>query len=181
MRPSVTIERELLDQARAARTASEDADRQALLARADYHAAIRRLHLAGASVRDLAQALSLSHQRVQQIVTGAGGSWWRRGWRARTTPDAICTWCSRPPSQVSKLIAGPKVYVCDACVAAAETTVADTSAVPFTGVTCRSVVARCAFCARRARKDRPIALAPVGHICGDCIRACREILDGRAA
>jgi hypothetical protein len=36
--------------------------------RGDYHHAIRRLHAAGASMREIAEALGLSHQRVHQIV-----------------------------------------------------------------------------------------------------------------
>src|SRR6185295_4059690 len=109
-----------LDRARAAGVIWEDAERQALLARAEYHIAVRRLHLAGASLRDVAAALSLSHQRVQQIVQDAGGSWWSRAWRGRASrPDAVCTWCARPPSAVPQLIAGPKVYICDRCLAGA--------------------------------------------------------------
>src|SRR5687768_13351382 len=106
----------LLEKARAAGTALAEAERQVLVSRADYHTAIRRLHLAGASLREIAQALSLSHQRVQQIVSAAGGSWWPL-WRSRSRrPDMACTWCDRPASEVSKLIAGPNIFICDACV-----------------------------------------------------------------
>lgn len=42
-------------------------------ARGDYHHAIRRLHAAGASMREIAEALGLSHQRVHQIVDEASG------------------------------------------------------------------------------------------------------------
>src|SRR5260370_31413615 len=38
--------------------------------RAEYHQAIRRLHAAGASMREIADELGLSHQRVHQIVNG---------------------------------------------------------------------------------------------------------------
>ena len=117
----MTLDPQILDQARRHAAAVADAERQALLSRADYHTAVRRLHLAGGPLREIAQALSLSHQRVQQIVAGAGGTWWRRAWRLRTIrPDAVCTWCDRPPSEVAKLIAGPRVYICDGCVAHAE-------------------------------------------------------------
>jgi len=37
-------------------------------ARIDLHHAIRRLHAAGGSLREIAEALGLSHQRVHQIV-----------------------------------------------------------------------------------------------------------------
>src|ERR1044071_283775 len=104
----MTLNPDLL--ARARRTGADvaEADREALLARAEYHTAIRRLHLAGASLREIAAALSLSHQRIQQIVDSAGGTGWRRAWRTRgAPPDAVCTWCQRPPSEVDKLVAGP--------------------------------------------------------------------------
>jgi len=111
----MVTDRNLLQAARAAGARLADAERQALLARADYHTAIRRLHLAGASLREIARALSLSHQRVQQVVRAAGGSWWQVWRRRLTPPDAVCTWCERPPGEVSKLIAGPNLYICDAC------------------------------------------------------------------
>jgi hypothetical protein len=37
-----------------------------------YYQSIRRLHATGASMRDIADALGLSHQRVHQIVNGGG-------------------------------------------------------------------------------------------------------------
>src|SRR5919106_161691 len=122
------LDSQLLQRATAAGARLAEAERTALLARADYHTAIRRLHLDGASLREIAEALSLSHQRVQQVVTAAGGSWWQ-AWRRRSAErDPICTWCERPPGEVAKLIAGPKVFICDACVAAAERAVKATAA-----------------------------------------------------
>src|SRR5439155_1568550 len=133
-----------------------DAERQALLARADYHTAVRRLHLGGGSLREIAQRLGLSHQRVQQIVRAAGGSWWQRVWRTRlASRDAVCTFCERPPSEVAKLIAGPNVFICDACVALAEAAVADSSTRgPM--VVSRSVARLCSFCRRRKSAARSL-------------------------
>jgi hypothetical protein len=169
---------ELLDRARAARADMEEADRRALLSRAEYHTAIRRLHLAGGSVREVAQALSLSHQRVQQIVQSAGGTWWRRIWRTRIVrPDAVCTWCGRPPSEVAKLIAGPSVHICDACIADAERASGPETAGSFSLTTRASLRRRCSFCGRTAATDRPILAAAAGHICGACLQACRQIAD----
>lgn len=170
---------ELLEKARAAGRQAADAERQALLARGEYHTAIRRLHLAGGSLREIAQALSLSHQRVQQIVSSAGGTWWRRVWRTRSMAvDATCTWCGRPPSEVGKLIAGPNVFVCDACVESAERTAAGlASAGPFARMKTRSVAARCAFCGKRARDERALVTAPAGQVCTECLHVCRDILD----
>ena len=177
----MVIDKELLERAQAAGTAMAEAERQATVARGDYHTAIRRMHLAGGSLREIAQTMGLSHQRVQQIVRGAGGSWWTRVWRSRRIgPEAVCTWCGRPPAEVDKLIAGPHVYICDRCLAAAERTARARGASPFTHVEARGT-AKCSFCRKRASAERPIVMAPTGHVCLDCLRVCREIADGRAA
>src|SRR5262245_21647765 len=121
----MVIDEGLLEKARATAGALARAERDALLARAEYHTAVRRLHLAGGSLREVAEALGLSHQRVQQIVEAAGGSWWQRVWRTRAARrDAVCTFCGKPPSEVQKLVAGPDVYACDECVGRAERTLA---------------------------------------------------------
>ncbi len=175
----MVLDPELVDQARTASSRLADAERDALLSRADYHTAVRRLHLAGGSLREIAQALKVSHQRVQQIVSGAGGSWWSRMWSTRRVrPDAVCTWCGRPPSEVAKLIAGPRVYICDACVESGEKALAGgrTPAGPFTEVKTKGVASRCSFCGKRAGQDRPMAAGPAGRVCHDCLRVCREIL-----
>jgi len=165
---------DLLEKARAAGAGLVEAERQVLLARAEYHTAIRRLHLAGGSLREIAQALSLSHQRVQQIVSVAGGSWWRRAWHTRSVKrDAVCTWCGRPPSEVSKLIAGPNVFICDACVEATESTLTRTQGR-------RGTLRLCSFCHRRGNEKRALVIGPA-NVCSECLRICREILDGRAA
>jgi len=166
----MTLDPRLLEQARTAGTALVETERTALLARADYHTAIRRLHLAGAPLREIAEALSLSHQRVQQVVSAAGGSWWQVWRRRPARPDAVCTWCDRPPSEVSKLIAGPKVYICDACVESAERA-------REAAATTRH---RCSFCRKRATESNPV-ITGHGNICSECLAVCREILNTRAA
>jgi hypothetical protein len=177
------LDRTLLDRARAAGGELADAERRVLTARADYHTAIRRLHLAGAPLREIAEALSLSHQRVQQIVAVSGGSWWRRAWRTRrSTQDAVCTWCERPPSEVAKLVAGPNVYICDACVTAAGRVERGTtkSSAPLKMAKTGSRE-RCTFCHKRPSDARQVITGPVAHICSDCLRICREIMELTAA
>ena len=68
------INDQLLNKARAAATRLASAEGEVDAARAEYHAVVRRIHLAGAPLREIAQELGLSHQRVQQIVDAAGGS-----------------------------------------------------------------------------------------------------------
>ena len=79
---------ELLAEARRAQERLIDAERDAEVARAEFHRAVRRLHLNGSSLRELAAGLGLSHQRVHQIVESAGGSrrWLRRRRTARADP-----------------------------------------------------------------------------------------------
>jgi len=177
------MHQELLEKARAAGADLAEAERRVLTTRADYHTAIRRLHLAGAPLREIADALSLSHQRVQQIVTGSGGSWWRRAWRTRrSTADAVCTWCDRPPSEVAKLVAGPNVYICDACVTAAGRVERGQgkSGGPLKMAKAASRE-RCTFCHKRPSDTRAMVTGPAANICSDCLRTCREIMEISAA
>ena len=179
----MALDHDLCEKARAAGAQLAEAERHIIVSRAEYHTAIRRLHLAGAPLREIAQVLSLSHQRVQQIVDVAGGSWWRRVWRTRNnTRDAVCTWCDRPPSEVSKLIAGPNVFICESCIESARR--AMNGAHGGSGGLKRAKEgekARCAFCHKRRRDKRALVTGPAAHICGECLRTCREILDGRTA
>ena len=165
----------LLERAQQMGSDLAEADRQALLARAEYHTAIRRLHLAGASFREIAEALSLSHQRIQQIVDGSGGSWWRRAWRTRgTTRDAICTWCGRPPSEVQKLVAGPKIYICDGCARDASRQLA---AMIDATRSLRAARTRCSFCSRFGTGGRKVVAGPNASVCDECLTLCREFMD----
>jgi transposase-like protein len=167
----MTLDESLLKKARAESERLSEAERQAVVARAEYHTAVRRLHLAGGSLREIAEALGLSHQRVQQMVDGAGGTWWQRAWGSRKR-DANCTFCGRPPSEVGKLVAGPNVYICDGCVSAAERATAGRSGGAITKT--KSAMARCSFCGKRAA-----AGVAAAKICSDCLRITRQIMDGR--
>jgi Clp amino terminal domain, pathogenicity island component len=67
----VTIDEKILEDARKARQALVDLESQAAHARVDFHHAIKKLHAARGSLREIAEALDLSHQRVHQIVEDA--------------------------------------------------------------------------------------------------------------
>jgi len=112
----VPLDADLLSQARTAEAHVIDAEHDAEVARAEFHRAVRRLQLAGGSLREIAEALGLSHQRVHQIVDSAGGSRsWRKG-HAGAGELLSCSFCGKQQKQIKKLIAGPSVYICNECI-----------------------------------------------------------------
>ncbi len=60
----------MLQEALAARALLLEVEELGVRRRVAYQQAIRRLHSSGASMREIAEALELSHQRVHQIVNG---------------------------------------------------------------------------------------------------------------
>ena len=68
----------ILGEAKEARDRLIAARREVDDARADYHHAVRRLHASGASMREIAEALGISHQRVHQIVDEESRPMWLR-------------------------------------------------------------------------------------------------------
>ena len=79
----MAVDPDLLNEAKIAEADLIEAEHATDVARAEFHRAVRRLHLDGASLREIATALGLSHQRVHQIVEAAGGS---RRWRKSAKP-----------------------------------------------------------------------------------------------
>src|SRR5262245_13738159 len=78
----MTLDEHILAEAKEARQRLVDLESQTAHVRVDYHHAIKKLHAAGGSLREIAEALELSHQRVHQIVDGpAGPQSWPRGGR----------------------------------------------------------------------------------------------------
>jgi hypothetical protein len=176
----MTINQELLKKAVAAGERLSAAERQVQSARAEYHAIIRRMHLAGSSLREMAQALDLSHQRIQQMVDGAGGSWWQKVWRSRNLRENLaCTFCERSQDHVAKLIAGPKVFICETCVAFAEQSLGGRSAGSAHGslvVAREDTKGKCSFCGKRRTSDRQLLTGPAASVCSECLDVCRQIL-----
>ncbi len=167
------------EQARKSVQAAEDA---LSMARAGFERTVRRLYIEGGSTREIADVLGLSHQRVHQLIGAEPKSWWHRVFGVRQEPPRGCSFCGKAAKDVSKLVAGPGVDICDACVAGATTFLEteggagpdDFHVVP------KSSLKRCSFCGQR---DRSRALASrAGHqICSVCAEKARDIVSGSDA
>jgi hypothetical protein len=182
------VDEKLLAAAKQAQEQLVEAEHAAEVAKAEFHRTVRRLHLSGASLRELAAALNLSHQRVHQIVGTAGGGrrWGRRG---RLPPVLACSFCGRPQRKTRKLVAGPDVYICEKCVEMAETVIrsgqaTETALGPLHSVPDNMAQRRCSFCGKRRHQVNGLATSvgnPAGKladdtaICGECLVLCREI------
>jgi ATP-dependent Clp protease ATP-binding subunit ClpA len=77
----MTLDEHILNEARELRSRLLELQHDADRAKLDYHHAIRRLHAAGGSMREIAEELDLSHQRVHQIVEGDEPIHARIGWQ----------------------------------------------------------------------------------------------------
>jgi ClpX C4-type zinc finger len=182
----MALHQELLDEARAAEARLIDAERAADIARAEFHHALRRLQLSGGSLREIAEALGLSHQRVHQIVEGAGGARpWRRAGRRADDPGTTlkCSFCGKQQRQVRKLIAGPGVYICNECIEKADRVIAtgEPAATPLSSM--KSIAEdndapafKCSFCGKRRHQVSGVAVAARVAVCTECLALCHEII-----
>jgi hypothetical protein len=183
----------LVREAEAARARLLESQHAAERARADYHHAIRRLHAAGGSLREIAEALRLSHQRVHQIIDEAAEParpWWRRHSRPQR-PAGPCSFCGRSREECAKLIAGPGVFICERCVAQASgrpagATFEDRVEAPMR-LEASGSEARCSFCGKQARQGVLLVASGLtgvsggkfgqgARICDECLDLCLQIL-----
>jgi ClpX C4-type zinc finger len=184
------VDEKRLAEARRAQERLIDAERDAEVARAEFHRAVRRLHLNGASLRELAAGLGLSHQRVHQIVEAAGGS--RRGLRRRVAerpdPPLFCTFCGKRRAEVGVLIAGPGAFICPGCTGLAQGVIssgegAGTPAGQLNAVPASEHRTQCSFCGRYRHQVPGLAVSSAqterkapATVCTECLELCDEII-----
>lgn len=175
---TTTLEPSHLKVARAAQGKLRDAEQRLDGARRDFETAVRRLYVEGGSTRDIAEALDLSHQRIHQLVGAQPQTWWQRLTGTVREPDRGCSFCGKAPKAVAKLVAGPSVYICDACIDSARVTLDGSSArrsgARFETLTQQSQ-RRCSFCGKRSR-DAPRASASGHQICKSCVELAQRIV-----
>jgi len=85
--------------------------------------------------------------------------------------ERACSFCAKRREQVSRLVTGLQVSICDECVPLGQRIMFDNDdAIPLAAI--------CSFC----RKARPEIQALIGsdlsavHICNVCVQLCTEII-----
>ncbi len=186
----MALDEPLLQEARQARDLVIELQLEADRSQVNYQHTIRRLHAAGGSLREIAQALGLSHQRVHQIVEAVAGK------IALKEPRDLCkcTFCGVGNDEAPKLVAGPGVFICEQCVAlASEVSLKgeprDNERTRLTLVLDGRI--RCSFCGKRSNKvprlvsgpDLPLSNlhkakygGPSTRVCSECLALCNEIM-----
>jgi ClpX C4-type zinc finger len=190
----MSVDERLLQNATRAREHFVSSQHEADRAQVSFQHAIRTLHASGASLREIADALGLSYQRVHQIVDPSSG----KGALKDAAGEAVCAFCGREKVDTGGLIAGPGLFICERCVDLAGEVLAEDDERCDDRTTIVSVdradpKARCGFCGTRRSRVDGIAEAPmrppVGkgaqrrrpgvRICAACVSLCGEILAER--
>lgn len=126
-----------------------------------YHETVRGLHASGISVSEIVGGVGAPEREVQGI-----------------TGTLTCSFCGKAKNEVAKLIAGPKLEICDRCVGLASAVIrGDTPSNPgpaFQRSQANDV--RCRFCQKGQSQVEAIVEAGRLRICNECVDLCHEIL-----
>ena len=107
-----------------------------------------------------------------------------------------CSFCGKSQKQVKKLIAGPRVYICDRCISGAHVVIAEPGGTVSTPIATIHQVSdegraeQCSFCGKHRHQVAAMAAA-VGvrlpgvkgsepgepRICNVCLELCDEIIE----
>lgn len=185
----MTLDNGILADVEAARDTLERLEDRTYEARAAFHQSIRRLHAAGASMREIATALGLSHQRVHQIV-GEDGIVEVEAASTDLTPlptardpattagQDRCSFCGAGRSDVDQLLAAPgPVFVCGGCVAEAARVVQGAPSATMAPAPAGDGGA-CTFCRNDTATRAPAVRSTGGDvtICTECVATCQRML-----
>lgn len=154
-------------------------------ARAAYRAALA-LALGGAHLWSLAveegtaavaelealllERIDLFWQTLRRQVVKELPEWTLRRDRPAQTEAFHCTFCAKSQREVKKLISGPKIFICDECVALCNDILVDKL-----GGEPRKQSRTCNFCGESLR--RAMVAGPEVVICDDCVGLCNDIIE----
>jgi hypothetical protein len=155
----MSLDEHVLRDVEAARTRLEVLEDEAYEARAAFHSAIRRLHATGGSMREIATALGMSHQRVHQIIGTEG--------IVEVEPSAV--------TEVSSFPVGPTSGPSATSAVSPSSRASSSTAVTPTGVD-----DACSFCgAPRRELDKLLAGPGPVFICGGCVQLATALVGGK--
>jgi ATP-dependent Clp protease ATP-binding subunit ClpX len=187
------VDEKLLAEARQARERLIHVEQAAEVARAEFRRAVHRLAVHGSPPGDVAAALGLSHEQLDEMVQAAGG-FGRKDAAGPPRTDLACSFCGRSQHDVAKLIAGSGCYICDACVELAGGVVsggspAHTRLGPVRAVPKEDGLARCRFCGKQrylvtgmaARPAETAGASGPAAICTECLSLSNEIIAEKRA
>lgn len=171
----MTVDERLAAQATAAEARIAACQAELDTARDEFQRAVRALYLGGASLREIADTLGISHQRVHQLLDLPRQPEAKGRPRRGSTSQLDCSFCGRNQAEVSRLIAGPGIYVCDICVGRARDVVdhGRSAMSARTRIDPGAAGTRCGFCGKR---DNTTATAGDTAICTECLDLCDEIM-----
>ena len=88
-----------------------------------------------------------------------------------------CSFCGKKQSEVSKLIAGPSVFICNDCIGDCDNAIANIEPTGKITIIIRETAdATCSFCGRKPDEVERIVGVPTSRICNQCIKICKDIL-----
>ena len=94
--------------------------------------------------------------------------------------NLACSFCGQSQLEVRKLIAGPTVYICDACVAKSWSLIRgddQPSTTPRHRIVEKSErVLCCSFCGKKRTEVEALVAGPTVYICNECLGLCDEII-----
>ena len=182
----MTLDESVLAEVETVRERLERLEDETFAARATFNQSVRRLHTAGGSLREIATALGLSHQRVHQIIgeesiveveASATEVSLLPTAVAVTEADDRCSFCGAPRRELNKLLAAPgDMFICASCVERADQVLQRST--PVGGMRPAPTTSSCSFCQNPAGLVGPIAELDDGaaRICRRCVAACQKLL-----
>jgi hypothetical protein len=192
----MTLDEDVLRDVEAARDTLESLEDAAYDARATLHQAIRRLHATGGSMREIATALGMSHQRVHQIIGSDGiveveptavhevsvvpvSASFSEAVAVTAREDA-CSFCGAPRRELDRLLAAPgPVFICGSCVGDCAQVIHGRPSGTLRLVPVDED-ATCSFCGNASAVGGVMAEPEKGspRICRRCVDTCTRLAGG---